>query len=64
MTDVRKEALVLEYVPCIHYPVQFKKDAHGTQVQALINSSSEVNAMTPAYALKLGLRVHPYNVGA
>ena len=64
MTDVREEALVLERVPYIYYLVQFKKDAHGTQVQALIDSDSEVNAITPAYALKLGLQVHHTNIKA
>ena len=58
-----KKALVLECVLCIHYPVQFKKDANGTHVQALINSVSKVNAMTLAYTSKLGLWVYPTNVG-
>ena len=52
----------MERVPCIHYPVQFKKDTG--KIQALIDSGSEVNAMTPAYAKKLGLRVRKTNVGA
>ena len=47
--------LPLERVPCIHYPVQFRKDQ--AKVQTLIDSGSEVNAMTPAYASKLGLKV-------
>ena len=25
MTDIKEEALVLKYVPCIHYPIRFKK---------------------------------------
>ena len=54
----------MERVSCIYYPVQFKKDAHKTQVQALIDSGSKVNAMAPAYASKLGLKVYPTNVGA
>ncbi len=45
----------LEHVKCIHYPVRFKKNQ--AEVQALINSGSEVNAMAPAYAAKLGLKV-------
>ena len=33
-------------------------------MQTIIDFSSEVNAMTPAYALKLGLKIYPTNVGA
>ena len=64
MTDAREKALVLKRVPCIQYPVQLKKDAYETQVQALIDSGSRVNAMVPAYVLKLDLKVHLTNVGA
>ena len=32
MTDVKNEALVLERVHCIIYPVQFKKNVYGIQV--------------------------------
>ena len=51
-----KEApkVILDWVPYIHYPVQFCKDKET--IQALINSGSEINAMTPAYAKKLGLQ--------
>ena len=52
--------LMLDQVPYIHYPIRFKKN----EVQALINSGSKVNAMTPGYALKLGLKVRPTDVGA
>ena len=31
---------------------------------ALIDSESEINAMTPTYVSKLGLKVRPTNVGA
>ena len=64
MTDIREKALVLERIPYIYYPVQFKRDTYGTQVQALIDSNSEVNAMTPAYTSRLGLRVYRTNIGA
>ena len=60
MTGPRTEAL--DCVPCIHYPVQFKKDT--ADIPALIDSRSEVNAMTPAYAKKLGLRIRKTDVGA
>ena len=60
MTGSRTEAL--NCVPCIHYPVQFKKDI--AEVRALIDSGSEVNAMAPAYAKKLGLRIRKTDVSA
>ncbi len=43
----------LERVPCIRYPVTFKKD----QIEALLDSGSEVNAMSQAFAQQLGLKV-------
>lgn len=33
-------------------------------MQALINVDSKVNAMTPGYASKLGLKAHHINIGA
>ena len=60
MTGPRMETL--DRVPCIHYLVQFKKDM--AEVRALIDLRSEVNAMAPAYAKKLGLRVRKTDVGA
>ena len=61
MAGAREKAL--ERVPCIHYSVQFK-GTNETQVQALIDSDSEVNAMTPAYSSRLDLRVHRTDIGA
>ena len=60
MTGPRTEAL--DCVLCIHYPAQFKKDT--AEVRALIDLGSEVNAMAPAYAKKLGLRVRKTDVSA
>ena len=61
MTETsKKEDVPLQRVPCVHYPIWFKKK----EVQALIDSGSEVNAMSPAYASKLGLRVRHTDVGA
>ena len=60
MTDAREEALVLKYIPYIYYPIRFKKN----KVQALFNSSSEVNAMTLPYISKLGLRAYHINIRA
>ena len=65
VTGASKETpeMVLNRVPCIYYPLQFRKDKKET-IQALIDSGSEVNAMTPAYAKKLGLRTRRIDVGA
>ena len=37
-------------VPCIYYLVRFQEE----QVRALLDSSSEVNAISPAYVERLG----------
>ena len=52
---------VLDKVHCICYPVQFCKDK-GKDVLALLNSRSKVNAMIPAYAAHLGLKVRVTNI--
>ena len=56
----KEDDVSLQRVPCVHYPIRFKKK----KVQALIDSGSEVNAMTPAYASRLGLRVYRADVRA
>ena len=50
VTSASKEApeVILDQVPCIDYPIQFRKDKET--IWALINSGNEVNAMTPTYA--------------
>ena len=53
---------VLDRVPCICHLVQFRKDK-GKDVLALLDSGSEVNAMTPAHAAHLGLKVRVTDVG-
>ena len=50
----------LQRARCIRYPVQFQ----AQPIEALIDSGSEVNAMTPAFAAKLGLSTRPTGVGA
>ena len=62
ITDNRGEEVVIERVPCIHYPVQFQEGQE--QVKALLDSGSEVNAISPAYAKRLGLKTQKINVGA
>ncbi len=51
----------MKHVSCIWYPIQFQE---GQPVGALIDSDSEVNAMTPAYVTKLGLITRKTSVGA
>lgn len=43
----------LQRIPCIWYLIQFQKSQAKTK--ALINSDIKINAMTPAFAAKLGL---------
>ena len=62
MTEASQKDVVLDRVPCICYPIWFKKSE--VQVQALLDSGNEVNAMTPGYASKLGLKVRPTDVEA
>ena len=47
-------------VLCIYYPVQFQEE----QVRALLDGSSEVNAMSPIYAKRLGFKTRKTNVRA
>ena len=47
-------------VPCIHYPVQFQEK----QIRALLNSGSKFNALSLAYAKRLGLKTRKTNIGA
>ncbi len=49
----------LERVPCIRYLVTFKD-----QTEALLDSGSEVNAMSQAFAQQLGLKIRKTNVEA
>ena len=65
MTDASREApkvKVLNRILCLHSLVQFPKNK-GKDVIALLDSESEVNAMTPAHAAYLGLKVRVTNVG-
>ena len=61
VTGTNKE-VTLERVPCIHYPLRFQKDI--ASVRALVDSGNEVNAMTPTYTAKLGLKVRKTDIGA
>ena len=59
MTGPRTKAL--DRISCIYHPVQFKKDT--AEVRTLIDLGNKVNAMAPAYAKKLDLRVRKTDVG-
>ena len=52
--EVEGKAVVLEKIQCIHYPLCFRKSS--ADVEALLDLGSEVNAMTPAFASRLGLK--------
>ena len=54
---------VLDRIPCIRYHVQFCKNK-SKDILVLLDSGSEVNAMTPAYVVHLDLKVRVTNVGA
>ena len=63
LTEVGQEDVaILNWVSCICYLIRFKKSK--VQVQAILDSGSEVNAMTLRYTSKLGLKVRITNVGA
>ena len=66
MTDTSREA-TLERVLYIRYQVRFRQKNNKDKdkdVKAVIDSGSEVNAIHPAYAIKLGLRTRKIDVGA
>ena len=53
---------ILDKIPCIYYLVQFRKDKNKDDL-ALFDSGSKVNAMTPAYANHLDLKVRVTDIG-
>ena len=62
VTGIREKNILLAKVLCIYYSIQFRKDPNGIQV--LLNSGNEVNAINPAYTLRLSLQVHYTNIRA
>ena len=61
MTETsKKDDVAFQRVPCVHYLIWSKKK----EVQALIDSGSKVNAMTPAYSSRLSFWVYRTYVGA
>ena len=61
MTSARKKAL--EYVSYIHYPIRFKKNKDKIQLEALIDSKSEVNIIHLSFAKRLGLSIRLIDIG-
>ena len=55
-TSATASSKILQLVPYISYPIQFQR-GHGGEVRALIDSGSEVNPMSIAFAAKLGLSI-------
>ena len=58
VTSIDKEAqemIASNWVSYIHYPILLWKDKNP--IWALINSSSKIKAMTPAYTSKLDLKM-------
>lgn len=45
----------LNHVPYIYYPLWFKKNQ--AKIYTLLDFGSKVNAMPPAYATQLGLKI-------
>ena len=63
VTEISKEEYVfLKRVSCIHYLLRFWKNTIG--IRALVDLGSKINAMTSAYATKLGLKVRKTNIEA
>lgn len=53
---------LLKHVLYIYYQVHFKRDQ--ANVQALLNFSSGINAMSSIYTAKLGLKIRLTNIKA
>ena len=51
----------LARVPCIRYPITFRKKS--VSMSALLDSGSEVNAIHPTLARELGLSIRPTDIG-
>lgn len=61
--NIEEEIILLEKIQCIYYLFYIQKDKESN-VQALINLGSKVNAMILAYTNKLGLKIYSTIVGA
>lgn len=63
MASKENDDIILNRISYIYYPLCFSKNKKN-KIQALINSGSKVNAITPAYALKLALKIRQTGIGA
>ena len=57
---------MLKKIPYIHYLIWFQENQRQEdqeQIKALFDSGSKVNAMSPAHAKKLGLKIRNINLG-
>ncbi len=59
MLIIEKTEEELERISCIWFPVTFKD-----QNEALLDSRSEINAMSQVFTFQLGLKIWKTNVGA
>lgn len=57
--STKNNPLVVDWIFYIHYLIWFEKNE---QIQALINSNNEVNAITLTYVAKLSLKIRHTNV--
>lgn len=62
LNPAAKTFLPFKCILCIYHVMRFKKNK--AKVQVSLDSSSEINAMIPAYAVRLGFKVKPINVKA
>lgn len=60
MVRFNKKNVILEWISSICYPLYFLKDI--ANVKALIDLSSKVNTIFPAYVVSLGLKIWPTNI--
>ena len=62
MAGVKKKAVLLKIVLCIYYLLQFWK--YSADIEALLDSKSEVNTMILIFTLKLSFKICFTNVRA
>ena len=58
----KKDYVPLEQVLCIYYLLRFQKDI--ISIRALIDQDNKINAITLAYATKIGFKVCHINIEA
>ena len=65
VTEARKEVqeMILNWLSCIYYPMQFQKDKKRT-IWVLKDLDSEANVITLAYNKQLGLQIWKTDVEA